>query len=212
MLKPSRALSPARPIGDDALARVRARTGSPNSSGPIPSSFLFGDSWGGGWSDSGRADTSHGQTETGRTRVWAERTRRLCIIALATARPGTTIVISCAGTRDSDRLAPREWAAGCRWASSSVCLLGRRREVCWLVSSALPLAAYFWLVLLVQSVSVSVRGVASVGRNNTTAQPNPPVFAFAWPCSGGTKCRKKKPPRRKKVVVGQQIAARPWEG
>lgn len=80
---------------------------------------------------------THRQPDTGRTRAWVGgRTKHICIIALATARPGTTIVISCAGTRDSDRLAPWEWAAGC---------MGQfLRRVCRVGWSALPLAA--WLV------------------------------------------------------------------
>lgn len=137
-------------------------TGSPTSSG-LPSlarSLLGGQ---GGRRGGGRGPDCH---EVSPKRVGTLHTdtqtcgliNRTCIIALATASPGTTIVISCAGTRDSDRLAPWEWAAGCIGPASyvAVCLLG------W--SALLPPWLAAWAFLF-------AAGIVPVGQNHTTHPP-----------------------------------------
>lgn len=102
-----------------------------------------------------RVGTLHTDTQT------CGLTNQTCIIALATARPGTTIVISCAGTRDSDRLAPWEWAAGCMSPAShlAVRLLG------W--SALLPPWLAAWALLF-------AAGMVPVGQNHTTHPPTTP--------------------------------------
>lgn len=90
-----------------------------------------------------------------------------CIIALATARPGTTIVISCAGTRDSDRLAPWEWAAGCMAQPvNSPC-------VCWVGQPCCPLG---WLPGLFDRGRYRASGTKPHHTPAHHTRPDPPCL------------------------------------
>lgn len=141
----------------------------------------------------------------------------LCIIALATARPGTTIVISCAGTRDSDRLAPWEWAAGCMGPAlflSTVCVSVVYVGSALVGSALLPPSPPLWLPWagLVFFSFASKYRASGTKPHHATSHPRQPTRTR--PCLlltlavGREREKTNQPPRPPRKVVGQQSALR----